>query len=129
MAVSAGFAPISIGSETEGSLILPAGRAALYTLRATPGVISTAGIVPISDLFDTAGPMTKNVEDLANLMDILVHPAESNIPPGGYLGAMVKDWSELNIGVLEPSEWHYDEEILKPIPGAAEEMVSSSNRR
>ena len=85
MAVSAGFAPVSIGTETEGSLILPAGRAALYTLRATPGLISTAGIVPISDLFDTAGAMTKTVEDLANLMDVLVPPSETSALSRGLL--------------------------------------------
>ena len=59
--VSAGYAPISIGTETDGSLVLPANRAALYTLKPTIPFISREGIVPISSFCDSAGPMTSSV--------------------------------------------------------------------
>ena len=70
--VTAGYAPISIGTETEGSLIVPASRAALYTIKPTIPIVSQEGIIPITGFCDSAGPMTKSVEDLANLMDVLV---------------------------------------------------------
>lgn len=75
ISVAAGFAPIAIGSETCGSLVNPSDRAALYTLKPSPGLVSQQGIVPISHTFDTAGPMTKCVADLAVLMDIMMEPS------------------------------------------------------
>lgn len=122
--MAAGLAPISIGTETEGSLISPASLAALYTIRATPKIISQAGIVPISDMFDTAGPMTKSVEDLANLMDAIVDPNMTTIRHGGYVSAMTKSWSNLKIGALDPSDWLNVESILEPVTETVHQMVN-----
>ncbi len=54
----------------------PLTRAALFSIRPTLGLVSHEGTIPVSKLFDTAGPMAKSVEDLANLLDILVDPKE-----------------------------------------------------
>lgn len=70
--VSAGFAPIAIGTETDGSLITQANRASLYGLRPTQGLVSLSGIVPISRVLDSPGPLAKSVEDLANLLIVFV---------------------------------------------------------
>lgn len=48
VAVSAGYAPVSIGTETDGSLVCPAGRAALYTIKPTIGLVPQSDIVPVS---------------------------------------------------------------------------------
>lgn len=56
---------------TDGSITLPCLQSALYGLKPTVGLLSRTGIVPFAPYFDTAGPMTKNVWDLALLMDVM----------------------------------------------------------
>ncbi|CAD6586563.1 MAG: hypothetical protein ASARMPRED_002760 [Alectoria sarmentosa] len=124
--VSAGYAPISIGTETEGSMIIPAGRAALYTIKPTIPIIPQEGLVPISSLCDSAGPMAKSVEDLANLMDVLVDPLKTSVPPGGYLSAVTAVWEGLKIGALDPEIWVYPEFRRKQEPAAEIQMKSET---
>ncbi|KAJ9094936.1 hypothetical protein QFC21_005728 [Naganishia friedmannii] len=71
IAVSAGFAPAALGTDTIGSLIAPAGRAAEYTLRSTVGLISRYGVVPASRHLDTVGPIAKSVCDAAILLECM----------------------------------------------------------
>ena len=78
MSVAAGYSPFSIGTETDGSLVCPSGRAALYTIKPTTGLVSQEGIIPISNLCDAAGPMTKTTHDLATLFDVLTDRGSSD---------------------------------------------------
>lgn len=71
VAVAAGFCAASIGTETSGSLLHPASRNGLVTVKPTVGLISRAGIVPITHSQDTAGPMTRTVRDAAMLLNVL----------------------------------------------------------
>ena len=123
IAVSAGLAPFSIGTETEGSLIMPGNRAALYTLKPTIGLVSQQGIVPVSHICDAAGPMTKSVLDLANLLDVIIDPAKTNLPKYGFASAITDNWADLKVGVLDPSEWKFPDFVSKPYEGTMEQMV------
>ena len=71
-AVAAGLAPAAIGTETSGSIVSPANQNSVVGLKPTVGLISRRGIIPISPSQDTAGPMTRNVADLAVLMNAMV---------------------------------------------------------
>jgi amidase len=71
VAVAAGLCAASIGSETSGSLLFPASQNGLVTVKPTVGLISRAGILPISHSQDTAGPMTRTVRDAAMLLNVL----------------------------------------------------------
>jgi len=71
VAVAAGLCAASIGSETSGSLLNPASQNSLVTVKPTVGLISRAGILPISHSQDTAGPMTRTVRDAALLLNVL----------------------------------------------------------
>jgi amidase len=71
VAVSAGLCAAAIGTETSGSLLQPANRNGIVTVKPTAGLISRAGIVPISHSQDTAGPMTRTVRDAALLLNVL----------------------------------------------------------
>ncbi|KAJ9112252.1 hypothetical protein QFC22_006336 [Naganishia vaughanmartiniae] len=71
IAVSAGFSPAALGTETSGSLISPAGRAAAYTLRSTAGLVSRYGVIPGCKSFDTIGPITKSAWDTAVLLSCM----------------------------------------------------------
>ena len=109
-------------------MIIPAGRAALYTIKPTIPIIPQQGLVPISSLCDSAGPMAKSVEDLANLMDVLVDQSKTFIPPGGYISAVTAVWEGLKIGALDPEIWTYPEFRRKQEPPAETQMVITSNR-
>jgi amidase len=71
VAVAAGLCAASIGTETSGSLLNPASQNGLVTVKSTVGLISRAGILPISHSQDTAGPMTRTVRDAAMLLNVL----------------------------------------------------------
>ena len=71
VAVAAALCAASIGTETAGSLLYPASQNGLVTVKPTVGLISRAGILPISHSHDTAGPMTRTVRDAAMLLNVL----------------------------------------------------------
>ena len=71
VAVAAGLCAAAIGTETSGSLLFPATQNGLVTVKPTVGLISRAGILPISHSQDTAGPMTRTVRDAAMLLNVL----------------------------------------------------------
>ena len=67
VAVAAGLAPWAIGSDTGGSVRLPASWCGITGLKTTVGRVSTHGVLPLSPTLDTPGPMTRSVEDAALL--------------------------------------------------------------
>lgn len=71
VAVAAGLCAAAIGSETSGSLLSPATQNGLVTVKPTVGLISRAGILPISHSQDTAGPLTRTVRDAAILLNVM----------------------------------------------------------
>lgn len=71
VAVAADLIPISIGTETNGSLMAPAYKNSITSIKPSLGFVSRYGIIPISQFQDTAGPMGKTVEDCAMLLDIM----------------------------------------------------------
>lgn len=67
-AVSANFCAGAIGTETNGSVVCPSSVNGVVGLKPTVGLVSRAGIIPISHTQDTAGPMTRSVADAAALL-------------------------------------------------------------
>lgn len=94
--VSAGFAPLSIGSETSGSLCMPANRAGLYSMKASRD-ISMDGIFILSRDFDALGGMARSPDDLAMLMNLL----------NGSHAREVQSlkWDEVSVGFVDPMIW------------------------
>jgi aspartyl-tRNA(Asn)/glutamyl-tRNA(Gln) amidotransferase subunit A len=74
VAVAAGLAPAAIGSDTGGSIRIPASQCGLVGLKATVGRISNHGVIPLSTTLDTLGPITRRVEDAALLFTVLHGP-------------------------------------------------------
>jgi amidase len=68
VAVSADLAVAAVGTETDGSIVCPSGANANVGIKPTLGLLSRAGIVPISADQDTAGPMARNATDAAVLL-------------------------------------------------------------
>jgi amidase len=65
VAVSANLAAVAIGTETDGSVVCPANASGIVGIKPTIGLVSRAGIIPISHTQDTAGPMARTVRDAA----------------------------------------------------------------
>jgi amidase len=69
--LAAGLAPLAVGTETDGSILCPASACGVVGIKPTNGLISRRGIVPISPVQDTAGPMALSVSDAAALLAVL----------------------------------------------------------
>lgn len=67
VSVAAALAPWAVGTDTGGSVRLPASWCGITALKTTIGRVSTYGVLPLSPTLDTPGPMTRNVEDAALL--------------------------------------------------------------
>ncbi|MFN3614824.1 MAG: amidase [Rubrimonas sp.] len=80
--VAFGLAPIGLGSDTGGSVRIPAAWQGLVGLKTTAGLISLEGVVPLSPTLDTVGPLTRTVEDAA-----LSLAALTGRPPADLRGA------------------------------------------
>jgi len=71
-AVAASFAPLAIGTETNGSIVCPAGVNGIVGIKPTLGSVSRSGIIPIAHSQDTAGPMAKSVTGAALLLQAMI---------------------------------------------------------
>jgi amidase len=77
-ATAANLAAAAIGTETSGSILNPACQNSLVGIKPTVGLISRRGIIPIAHTQDTAGPMTRNVEDAVFLLNALTGIEETD---------------------------------------------------
>ncbi|MDD9272267.1 Asp-tRNA(Asn)/Glu-tRNA(Gln) amidotransferase subunit GatA [Paenibacillus sp. GCM10023248] len=107
-AVAAGEVYFSLGSDTGGSIRQPAAYCGIVGLKPTYGLVSRYGLVAFASSLDQIGPLTKNVEDSAYLLQAIAgyDPKDStsakvDIPD--YLGALTGDVKGLRIGV--PKEY------------------------
>ncbi|KAK4182338.1 amidase signature domain-containing protein [Podospora australis] len=122
---AAGYAPASIGTETFGSLVLPAGRTSLFSLKPTRGIVSTHGIVPISRFGDAPGPMAKTTAEVAVLLDVLVDASKTRVPENGYASCVTGSWEGLRIGALDPNVWKFPPQFRKVLdPGMEQQLIT-----
>lgn len=112
VAVSARFVPIAIGTETDGSLMSPAAANSIVSLKPTVGLVSRNGILPISHIQDTAGPMGTCVTDIAYVLSAIAgydenDPATYNCALRDYAHALDEGVKNLHIGILaNPKDDH-----------------------
>ncbi|KAJ8108403.1 hypothetical protein ONZ43_g6436 [Nemania bipapillata] len=71
VAVSIGLAPVSLGAETWGSITFPAQNNGVVGLKPTVGLVSRAGVVPVSFHKDTVGPLARTVKDAAIILSVI----------------------------------------------------------
>lgn len=111
VAAAMAFAPLTIGSETSGSIISPAAAHGVVGLKPTRGLVSRTGIIPLAPTYDTAGPMTRTVLDAAAVLDAIsvADPADAvtgerpdGVGPGTYLPALAdRSLAGVRVGVRE----------------------------
>ena len=78
-AVAQGQATIGLGTDTGGSIRVPASYGGLWGIRTTHGAVPTAGLLPLAQSFDTVGWMTRSPDLLARVADVLI-PREPGPP-------------------------------------------------
>lgn len=71
VAVAAGFAPLAVGTETDGSITCPASLNGVVGIKPTVGSVPTAGVVPISSSQDVPGPLARTTRDAALMLSVL----------------------------------------------------------
>lgn len=71
-AIAANLAAVAVGTETDGSIVCPSSTTGLVGLKPTVGLVSRAGIIPLSASQDTAGPMARSVADAALLLAAMI---------------------------------------------------------
>jgi aspartyl-tRNA(Asn)/glutamyl-tRNA(Gln) amidotransferase subunit A len=109
VAVAARLAPWAIGTDTGGSVRLPASFCGLTGLKLTIGRASTHGILPLSTSLDTPGPMARDVEDAALLYNVLqgpdpLDPNTRGILPVDPLPTLKRGVRGLRLGRMPASE-------------------------
>ncbi len=70
-AIAANLCAVAIGTETDGSVVCPSSMCGIVGIKPTVGLVSRAGIIPISHSQDTAGPMARTVRDAAVVLGAL----------------------------------------------------------
>ena len=93
VAVSANLATITVGTETDGSIVCPSGANAVVGIKPTVGLLSRAGIIPISADQDTAGPMTRNVTDAAVMLGAMTGIDSDDPATAGQDGHAFTDYT------------------------------------
>jgi len=97
VAVAAGFAPLSLATETDGSITQAAGRASLFGMKVTVGALSTEGTLPLSSLADSLGGMVKTTEDLAAPIGVLMET--------DYIPGLKSTWEGQRVAWVDPLAW------------------------
>ncbi len=73
-AVAAHLVPVSLGTETDGSIVCPSAVCGIVGIKPTVGLTSRAGVIPVAHSQDTVGPMARTVADAALVLGALVGP-------------------------------------------------------
>lgn len=104
VAVASGMVPVSLGSDTGGSIRQPAALCGVVGLKPTYGRVSRFGLIAFASSLDQIGPFAHTVGDAARLLEVIAgadaHDATASREPlGDYVGALTGEVSELRIGV------------------------------
>ncbi len=127
-AVAAGLAYAAMGSDTGGSIRSPAAYTGLVGLKPTYGLVSRAGVVPLSWSLDHAGPLTRTVRDAALILDLIAgydpgDPASARVEPTAALVGLDAPVAGLRVAVIEDFFERFVEPEISTIALAAVEKL------
>ncbi|HEX7777785.1 MAG TPA: amidase family protein, partial [Vicinamibacterales bacterium] len=121
-AIAASFAAAGLGTDTCGSIRIPAAHNSLVGLRPSAGLSSRAGVIPLSHTQDVAGPLARSVRDVALVLDATagVDPADAaseagrgRVPRSYVDGLATATFKDVRLGLLMPlfGDMPDDEEV------------------
>ncbi len=123
--VAAGMAPLSVGSDTGGSIRQPAGLCGVTGLKPTYGRVSRYGLVAFASSLDQIGPLARTAEDAALLLEVLAghDPLDStsvNMPVPMYSETVKQPLKGLRLGLVRE---HFGEGLEPEVEQAVREAV------
>jgi len=103
-AVAAGLVPVSLGSDTGGSIRLPAAACGLVGIKPTHGLVSRSGVFPLSVSLDTVGPLSRTVRDAALILSQIAgydkhDPVSIKAPETDYLAYLDRGVDGIKLGL------------------------------
>jgi aspartyl-tRNA(Asn)/glutamyl-tRNA(Gln) amidotransferase subunit A len=125
VAVSTGMAMAALGTDTGGSIRIPASLCGVVGLKPTFGRVSLRGVLPLSWNLDHAGPITRKVEDAALMLQVMggydeKDPATVKTLPGDYSSHLRDGMDSRKVGLAVGSFIEEaDPEVLKAVQAAA----------
>jgi amidase len=93
VAISANLGAVAVGTETDGSIVCPASTTGIVGIKPTVGLVSRAGVIPISHTQDTAGPLCRSVADAALLLSVMAGPDDRD-PATSRAGQRARDFTK-----------------------------------
>jgi amidase len=132
-AIAANFAAVGMGSDTCGSIRIPASHNSLVGIRGTQGLASRSGIIPLSSTQDIGGPIARTVTDLAIVLDATVGYDPTDPQTAASVGNTPKSYTDhLQLTALRGARIGFltallgtdpaDAEVAAVVRGAVEEM-------
>ncbi|MGH2587283.1 MAG: amidase [Dehalococcoidia bacterium] len=124
-AVAARLCSGTLGTDTGGSIRIPASLCGVVGLKPTYGRVSRAGVVPLAWSMDHVGPIAGSVRDCALLLGVIAghdprDPASANVPVPDYLTGLEDGVRGLRIGLPRP---YYFDELDPAVDAAVEEAA------
>ena len=120
VAVAAGLVPVAIGSDTGGSIRIPASLCGVVGLKSTVGLVPTDGVAPLSRTFDTIGPIVRSVDDARLVFEAL---AAVECPAGTVTPA------SLTLGIVDPDQMAPVDDDVQAAVSATVERIEGSGIR
>jgi aspartyl-tRNA(Asn)/glutamyl-tRNA(Gln) amidotransferase subunit A len=126
-AAAAGLAPITLGSDTGGSIRSPAGLCGVAGMKPTYGLVSRAGVLPNSFTYDHCGPLARTAEDCALILNAIAghdpaDPASSPAPVGDLTAGIADGIRGKRIGVIRHF-WETDQKSHPELAPAMEKAI------
>jgi aspartyl-tRNA(Asn)/glutamyl-tRNA(Gln) amidotransferase subunit A len=127
VAVAAALVPGALGSDTGGSIRIPASLCGISGVKPTYGRVSRAGVLPLSWSMDHAGPMARTVEDCALMLGAMAgydpaDPTTSVLPVPDYAAALTGDVKGLRVGLLRA---HFTDVAAPEVRAAVEKAAKT----
>jgi len=123
--ISAGYAPIALGTESNGSIVMPACRAGLYAFKPALNAVNMDGVFKSSVELDVVGGLAKSTTDLALLSySALTQEKQDLLPAEGYQKYLTKNFDALRMGFLDSTKWSLHPDTVQLDKVILEQMVS-----
>jgi aspartyl-tRNA(Asn)/glutamyl-tRNA(Gln) amidotransferase subunit A len=130
-ALAAGMVMAALGTDTAGSVRIPAALCGVSGLRPSAGRVSNRGSVPVAWSFDAIGPMARRAEDVAQVLSVIAgyDPEDAcsvDTPAEDYVAASARGASGLRVGVLS-GDWLADADaaVVSAVRDAAATLARS----
>src|SRR5216684_7392062 len=122
-AIIAGSAAATLGSDTGGSIRIPAAFCGCVGLKQTWSRVSRYGILPLSDSLDHVGPITRSVRDAAAMLQVIAghdpnDPTSSSEPVPDYAAALGRDLKGVRVGIISELARDIAAEVAQSFDGA-----------